>query len=299
MLEFAFFVCLCVCRSSTGLSEALSPETENGDRNSVANEEYKESTTLQIRTAEQRPHKEVQIIGSTMATLQREQQGDMEAFSKTKQETYCHKIPPKVIEAPTAHLIEVPAFAAGTGARPGPAVELQLSLSHDRHKDPNAPGLTILRAEKSKSTETGSSQPGDGTSWVTSAPAIEKNYPDQWSSPTFQIVSGKETKATPGAQTKEPSLTKVEVILDCSDREKEVSRSLSEKGCVDSPVEGGQSEAPPSIVSFGISSEGTEPGEEDQQSEREPSRPHKHRARHASKYVIAKSVVIPAGFMLC
>uniref|UniRef100_A0A8D0L611 Synaptopodin 2 n=1 Tax=Sphenodon punctatus TaxID=8508 RepID=A0A8D0L611_SPHPU len=76
-------------------------------------------------------------------------------------------------------------------------------------------------------------------------------------------------------------LIQVEVILDCSDSEKEVSRSLAEKGCVDSQVEGGQSEAPPSVVSFGISSEGTEQGEDDQHSERDHSRPHKHRARHA------------------
>ncbi|XP_066488790.1 synaptopodin-2 [Tiliqua scincoides] len=271
-------------RSSIGVSEALSPEKENGDHSSITKEEYKESTTLQIRTAEQRPHREVQITGATMATCQREQQGDVEAFSETKQEreiTHCHKIPPKVIEAPKARLIEVPTFATGTGERPGPTVELQLSLSHDRHKGTSAPGLTVLRAEKSKSTETGSTPPQDGTSWVTSVPATGKSHTDQWSSRTFQIVSGKEVKATSGARTKEPSLTKVEVILDCSDREKEASRSLSEKGCVDSPVEGGQSEAPPSVVSFGISSEGTEQGEDDQHSEREPSRPHKHRARHA------------------
>lgn len=270
------------------MSEALSAETENGDQGNIANEEYRESTTLQIRTAKQRPYREVQVTGVTVETLPREQQGDVEAFSETKQDrgiTPCHKIPPKVIEAPQTHLVEVPAFATGTGDRPGPTVELQLSLSHDRQKGTSTPGLTVLRAEKSKSTETGSALQQDGTHWVTSAPAVERNHTDQWSSRTFQIVSGKDVKATPGARIKEPSLTKVEVILDCSDREKEEgSRSVSEKGCVDSPVEGGQSEAPPSVVSFGISSEGTEQGEDDQHSEREPSRPHKHRARHASKY---------------
>ncbi|XP_053108927.1 synaptopodin-2 isoform X1 [Hemicordylus capensis] len=271
-------------RSSSGVNDNLSPERENGDRSNIANEEYKESTTLQIRTAQNRPYRELQVTGAAQEMLQREWRSDEEDLSETKQEreiTHCHKIPPKVIEAPKAHLIAVPAFTRGVGERPGPTVELQLSLSHDKHKGSSAPGLTVLGAEKCASPEAGSTLQQEGTSWVTSAPAAAEDHTAQWSSRTFQVASGKGVGATQGAETKEPSLTKVEVILDCSDREKEASRSLAEKGCVDSQVEGGQSEAPPSVVSFGISSEGTEQGEDDEHSEREHSRPHKHRARHA------------------
>ncbi|XP_053259521.1 synaptopodin-2 [Podarcis raffonei] len=258
-------------RSSSGVNETFSPETENGS--DIKNEEYKESTTLQIRTAAPRPHQQLQIIGATHETLQKEQQSDVE-----RDITPSHKIPPKVIEAPKTHFIEVPAF---TGEKPGPTVELQLSLLHGKHKGSSVPSLTVLGAEQHKSSEAGATLPQDGNSWLTAGPTAEKDHAVQWSSRTFQAAGGKEVKATLRAETKEPSLTKVEVILDCSDRAKEEFGSLAEKGCVDSQVEGGQSEAPPSVVSFGISSEGTEQGEDDQHSEREHSRPHKHRARHA------------------
>ncbi|XP_061441247.1 synaptopodin-2 [Rhineura floridana] len=270
-------------RSSSGVNETLSPETENGNHRDIKNEEYKESTTLQIRTAVPRSQQQLQFMGATKETLQREQQSDAD-FSGTNQEreiTPSHKILPKVIEAPKAHFIEVPAFTGGTVEKPGPTVELQLSLLHDEHKGSSTPSLTVLGGEQCKASETGSTLPQDGSSWVTAAPSAKKDCSTQWSSRTFQIASGKEVKAIHRTETKEPSLSKVEVILDCFDRAKEESRSLAEKGCVDCQVEGGQSEAPPSVVSFGISSEGTEQGEDDQHSEREHSRPHKHRARHA------------------
>ncbi|XP_054845881.1 synaptopodin-2 [Eublepharis macularius] len=270
-------------RSSSGANETLSPEPGNGDNHNIKNSEYKESTTLQIRTAMQRPPMELQITGATKEMFQTEQQTAVVDSSITKQEretAHSHKIPPKVIEAPKAQLISVPAFSGETGERPVPTVELQLSLSHDRHKGSSVSGLNILGAEKYKCSEAGSNLQG-GSSWVTSAPAAERDQSAQYSSRTFHIAPYKEVQAVPEAETKEPSFTKVEVILDCSDREKEASRSLAEKGCVDSQVEGGQSEAPPSVVSFGISSEGTEQGEDDQHSEREHNRPHKHRARHA------------------
>lgn len=233
---------------------------------------------------------EVQITGATKEMFQIEQQSIVVDSSVAKQEretAHGYKIPPKVIEAPKAHLINVPAFSGETGERAVPTVELQLSLSHDRNKRSSVPSLNVLGAEKYKSSETGFSLQQDGSRSVTSAPAAERDSSVQYTSRTFQIAPCKEVKAVPEAETKEPSFTKVEVILDCSDREKETSRSLAEKGCVDSQVEGGQSEAPPSVVSFGISSEGTEQGEDDQHSEREHSRPHKHRARHASKYATA------------
>uniref|UniRef100_A0ACB8E8A6 Uncharacterized protein n=1 Tax=Sphaerodactylus townsendi TaxID=933632 RepID=A0ACB8E8A6_9SAUR len=242
----------------------------------------------------QRPHVELQITGATNEMFQIGQQSAMVESSIAKQEreiAYCHKIPPKVIETPKAQLINVPAFSGETGESAVPTLELQLSLSHDRHKDSSVPSLKVLGAEKFKYSETGPNLQQDGSSSVTPAPTSEKDPSVQHSIRTFQIAPCKEVKAVPEAETKEPSFTKVEVILGCSDREKEASRSLAEKGCVDSQVEGGQSEAPPSVVSFGISSEGTEQGEDDQNSEREHSRPHKHRARHASNNKITQPAI--------
>uniref|UniRef100_A0A6J0SQE1 Synaptopodin-2 isoform X1 n=1 Tax=Pogona vitticeps TaxID=103695 RepID=A0A6J0SQE1_9SAUR len=270
-------------RSSSGPNETLHPETENGERNEIKNEDYKESTTLHIRTAVPRPHQELLI--TTGAIPKVVEQSDMD-FSRVKQErelTYCHKIPPKVIEAPRAQLIDISTFTGGTGEKPGPTVELQLSFSQGRHQGSSAAGLTVLEAEQCMPSETRPTSLQDGTGWVSAtAPATEKDpAAPQQSSQIFQIASGKEAKIIHRDETKEPPLTRVEVILDCSDRGEEASRSLVEKGCVDSQVEGGPSEAPPSVVSFGISSEGTEHGEDGQHSEREHSRPHKHRARHA------------------
>ncbi|XP_034147157.1 synaptopodin-2 isoform X2 [Esox lucius] len=50
-------------------------------------------------------------------------------------------------------------------------------------------------------------------------------------------------------------------------------------GCVESPEEGGHSEAPPAYVSFGISEQGAEQAEWDSASERDIPSPSRHRAR--------------------
>ncbi|XP_015682475.2 synaptopodin-2 [Protobothrops mucrosquamatus] len=260
-------------RLSNGTNETLSLELENENLTDIKDKEYKESTTLQIRTAMPSPHQELQIIVPTEETLPTNREQTIVDFSGAKQEIIpCYKIPPKVIEAPKVHSTEV---SVVSGGKPGSTVELQLSFSPDRNKSSSArSGLTVVEVQESKPLETGSVLTQEATSWV-------KKPSAQWTGKIIQIVGGKEFQAIHEGERKEPSLTKVEVILDCSDQAKEASRSLAEKGCVESQVEGGQSEAPPSVVSFGISSEGTEQGEDEQPSEKEPSRPHKHRARHA------------------
>ncbi|XP_034298710.2 synaptopodin-2 [Pantherophis guttatus] len=260
-------------RFSNGTNETLSPELENENLADIKNKEYKESTTLQIRTAMPSPRQELQIIVPTEETLPTNTEQTIVDFSGAKQEIIsCYKIPPKVIEAPKVHCTEASAF---TGGKPGSTVELQLSFPPDRNKSSSTgSGLTVVEVKESKPLETGSVLTQEATSWV-------KEPSAQWTGKIVQIVGGKEIQGTHEGERKEPSLTKVEVILDCSDQAKEASRFLSGKGCVESQVEGGQSEAPPSVVSFGISSEGTEQGEDEQPSEKEPSRPHKHRARHA------------------
>lgn len=162
-------------------------------------------------------------------------------------------------------------------------VELQLSLSQERHRGKSAAVVTLLGAEKSMSPDPEPNLLHDGIVHINSAPTSEKEDPPLRSSKTIQISSGQELRVIQGNEAADTGLPRVEVIFDCSDRQKtEGCRLQAAKGCVDSPVEGGQSEAPPSLVSFAVSSEGAEQGE-DPRSERDHSRPHKHRARHARK----------------
>ncbi|NXD13404.1 SYNP2 protein, partial [Nothocercus nigrocapillus] len=266
-------------RSSSGINEALSAERENGKHDNIKNEDYRESTTLQINTAKETPHTEFCITEIYSETHQGAEKSNIK-FSEMKQETIqSHRITPTVVGTSKVLVTDEAAFRGKIEERrPGTMVELQLSLSHDGHKGTSAPAVTLLGAEKCIPSETGPSVKQDGTSPVIAIPPGVKEGNIQWSSKVVQVSSGKEIKTIQGAA---PSLPRVEVILDCSDRQKEASRSLAERGCVDSQVEGGQSEAPPSLLSFAISSEGTEQGEDDQNSERDHSRPLKHRARHA------------------
>ncbi|KFQ22025.1 Synaptopodin-2, partial [Merops nubicus] len=265
-------------RSSSGINETLNAERENGKHDNIKNEDYRESTTLQINTAKERPHGDLCITEIYSETHQGGGESKIH-FSETKQETtQSHRITHKVIGTPKVLVTDEAAFRGKTEeARPGTMVELQLSLTNDVHKGTNAPAVTLLGAEKSTPSERGPSVQQDRTSPVITIPLGVKEGNIQWSSKVVQFSSGKEVKRIQGAA---PSLPRVEVILDCSDREKEAPRSPAERGCVDSQVEGGQSEAPPSLLSFAISSGGTEQGEDNQHSERD-HRPLKHRARHA------------------
>ncbi|NXG79022.1 SYNP2 protein, partial [Baryphthengus martii] len=265
-------------RSSNGINETLSAERENGKQDDIQNEDYRESTTLQINTAKEIPHGDLCITEIYSETHQGTGESNI-YFSETKRETtQSHRITPKVIGTPKVVVTDEAAFRGKIEERrPGTMVELQLSLSNDAHKGTSAPAVTLLGAEKCPPSGRGPSVQQDGTSPVIAIPLGVKEGNIQWSSKVVQFSSGKEVKRIQGAA---PSLPRVEVILDCSDREKEAPRSLAERGCVDSQVEGGQSEAPPSLLSFAISSEGTEQGEDNQHSERD-HKPLKHRARHA------------------
>ncbi|PKU42509.1 synaptopodin-2 isoform x1 [Limosa lapponica baueri] len=264
-------------RSSNGINETLSAERENGKHHDIKNEDYRESTTLQINTAKEIPHGDLCITEIYSETHQGAEESNIH-FSETKQETtQSHRITPKVIGTSKVLVTDEAALRGKTEERrSGTMVELQLSLSNDAHKGTSAPAVTLSGAEKCTPSGRGPSVQ-DGTSPVIAIPLGVKEGNIQWSSKVVQFSSGKEVKRIQGAA---PSLPRVEVILDCSEREKEAPRSLAERGCVDSQVEGGQSEAPPSLPSFAISSEGTEQGEDDQHSERD-HRPLKHRARHA------------------
>lgn len=273
-----------MCRSSNGINETLSSERENGKHDNIKNEDSRQSTTLQINTVKEIPRGDLCITEIYSETHQGAGESNKH-FSETKQEiTQSHRITPKVTGTSKVLVTDEAAFRGKTEERrPGTMVELQLSLSNDAHKGTNPPAVTLLGAEKCTPSGRAPSVQEVGTSPVIAIPLGLKEGNIQWSSKVVQFSSGKEVKRIQGAA---PSLPRVEVILDCSDREKEAPRSLADRGCVDSQVEGGQSEAPPSLLSFAISSEGTEQGEDDQHSERD-HRPLKHRARHASKYVLS------------
>ncbi|XP_010009864.1 PREDICTED: synaptopodin-2 [Nestor notabilis] len=264
-------------RSSSGINETLSAERENGKDENIKNEDYRESTALQNNTANERPHGDLCITEIYSESHQEGGERNIH-FSEMKQETtQSQRITSKVIGTSKVLVTDESALRGKTEERrPGTMVELQLSLSNDAHKSINAPAVTLSGAEKCTPSGRGPSVQ-DGTSPVITIPLGMKEGNIQWSSKVVQFSNGKETKRIQGAA---PSLPRVEVILDCSDREKEAPRSPAERGCVDSQVEEGQSEAPPSLLSFAISSEGTEQGEDNQHSERD-HRPLKHRARHA------------------
>ncbi|XP_054248307.1 synaptopodin-2 isoform X2 [Indicator indicator] len=263
-------------RSSSGINESLS--AENGKHKNIKNEEdYRESTTLQINTAKEIPHGDLCITEICSETHQGAKESNT-YLSETKQETtQSHRITSKVIGTSKVLMTDEAALRGKTEeSKPGTMVELQLSFANDVHKDISGPAVTLLGAEKCTPSGRGPSVQ-DGTSPVISVPLGVKEGNIQWSNKVVQFSSSKEVKKIQGAA---PSIPRVEVILDCSDREKEAPRSLAERGCVDSQVEGGQSEAPPSLPSFAISAEGTEQGEDNRHSEKD-HRPLKHRARHA------------------
>lgn len=268
-----------MCRSSSGINESLSAERENGKHDNIKNADYRESTTLQINTAKEIPRGDLCITEIYSEIHQGAGESNVH-FSETKQETtQSYRTTPKVIGTSKVLVTDEAAFRGKTEERrSGTMVELQLNLSNDAHKGTSAPSVTLLGAEKCAPSGRGPAVQQDGISPVIAVPLGVKEGNIQWSNKVVQLSSGKEVKRIQGAA---PSLPRVEVILDCSDREKEAPRSLAERGCVDSQVEGGQSEAPPSLLSFAISSEGTEQGEGNQHSEKD-HRPLKHRARHAS-----------------
>ncbi|ELW62614.1 Synaptopodin-2 [Tupaia chinensis] len=271
-------------RPSSGIREALISETENNNHEHLTHEEYVESTTLQIQPATKTQSREFFLApvksGVPLAEDQRSSPG---CAGNVKEETGLSyqgaaQVPDSQRGRSAAEIILREKTEVG---QPGPVVELQLSLSQERHKSSGGPVVALLGAEKSESSDPDPNLQQDGIVHRNSVPASRKADPSLRSSKIIQISSGGELRGGQGREAGDVGLPQVEVILDCSDRQKaEGCRLQAGKGCVDSPVEGGQSEAPPSLVSFAVSSEGTEQGE-DPRSEKDHSRPHKHRARHA------------------
>lgn len=273
-------------RPSSGVNESSISETENKTPEHLTHEGPVESTILQIQPATKNQNRELYVASVRSGAPLAGDQGSGPGFSGSIQEEtgLSYHVAPHMPDSQTGHLAEeIILREKPEVGQPGPVVELQLSLSQERHKVTNVPVVALLGAEKSKSPDPDPHVQHCGIVHINSVPTREKGEPSLRSSKIIQLSSGKELKVTRGCEAGDVGLPQVEVILDCLDRQKtEGCRLQAGKGCVDSPVEGGQSEAPPSLVSFAVSSEGTEQGE-DPRSERDHSRPHKHRARHARK----------------
>ncbi|KAM4049426.1 synaptopodin-2 [Anomaloglossus baeobatrachus] len=253
-------------------SKTLTVENKNGEEN--LNKELKtESTTLQIRTgpeSEPREHEMSETNCQSFYSRTECGMGVMEAGSE-KEIILCHKITPSVFETPKGNAtIDVPVTRRIEEGRQGAMVELQLSLSQDMHLSTGGvPIVTLLGTDISSNTEQ--------VEQKREADTPASPTPMQKASTTFQISGKQQPKIIPLREAQETPFSKVELILDCSGREFE-SISLPTEGCDKSGEEGGHSEEPPSTVSFGITVEDSEQGEEDQQ---DHIRPNKHRARHA------------------
>ncbi|XP_001148597.4 synaptopodin-2 isoform X1 [Pan troglodytes] len=271
-------------RPSSGISEALISENENKNLEHLTHGGYVESTTLQIRPATKTQCTEFFLDPvKTEVPLAENQRSGPDCAGSLKEETGpSYQRAPQMPDSQRGRVAEELILREKVEAvQPGPVVELQLSLSQERHKGASGPLVALPGAEKSKSPDPDPNLSHDRIVHINSIPTNEKADPFLRSSKIIQISSGRELRVIQESEAGDAGLPRVEVILDCSDRQKtEGCRLQAGKECVDSPVEGGQSEAPPSLVSFAVSSEGTEQGE-DPRSEKDHSRPHKHRARHA------------------
>ncbi|XP_054419586.1 synaptopodin-2 [Pteronotus mesoamericanus] len=273
-----------VKRPSGGMSEALVSDTDTRVQQHVPREGCVQSTTLQIRPAPPSQDREPRIAPAGSGAALAEDQGWGPAFPGSgKEETG-----PGYPETPhTPHALRgSPPDELASGEKtdagwPGPVVELQLSLSQEVHTGAGGPVVALLGAEKSKCPDPDPNLDRSGIAHINSAPSGEKGGVCLRSSKIIQIRSGRAPRVAPGEEAGDPGLPRVEVIFDCAARQQaEGCRLPAGAGGVDSPGEGGPSEAPPSLVAFAVSSEGTEPGEEPRCG-RDHSRPHRHRARHA------------------
>ncbi|XP_023560192.1 synaptopodin-2 isoform X1 [Octodon degus] len=273
-------------RPSREISEAVVSETENTNHEHLSPEECVERTTLQIRPAPETHYREFSIApDESQAPLAEDQRSGSDDVGSTKEEAGpSYQRAPQTFNSQERSLTkEVIVREKAEAGQQGTVVELQLSLSQDRHRDTSGPAVALLGAETpaSPDPDPGPSLQHQGAFLINSAPADEKANAALRSSKTLQVSSSRQLRVTRGSGAAAAGLPQVEVILDCSDKQKtEECRLQAGKGCVAAPGEGGQSEAPPSLVSFAVSSEGTEQGE-DPRWEKVHSRPHKHRARHA------------------
>ncbi|XP_036407111.1 synaptopodin-2 [Megalops cyprinoides] len=217
-----------------------------------------ESTTLQIW-----PSRELYISESQDEAYYGETESDTELLVRGR-----------LARAQADRRPEVPRLG---GFTPGAVVELQLSLSDHSLEERSTVGDTC-RATPSNPPRVSNHSPDSG------GPKTEPCGTTTTTSSLYIPRSSREPLGQRGELTgPSSSLGQVEVTLQCLGRGwKREEVEATKSGCRDTQQEGGQTKEAPACVSFGISGEGTEPAEEwDSESERDPSKPNKHRARHA------------------
>uniref|UniRef100_A0AAY5K071 Synaptopodin 2b n=1 Tax=Esox lucius TaxID=8010 RepID=A0AAY5K071_ESOLU len=129
------------------------------------------------------------------------------------------------------------------------------------------------------SQEPGNVYPGESMESYTSThlPSLSKSPqgPDPNSGQISRQRSTSSSSIGQGEMTQAPTHEKPSG----NDRRLGFGTEARGNGCVESPEEGGHSEAPPAYVSFGISEQGAEQAEWDSASERDIPSPSRHRAR--------------------
>ncbi|KAL6036355.1 hypothetical protein STEG23_004436 [Scotinomys teguina] len=279
---------LLIKRPSSGTSETLDSETETVNHQHLTHEGPVESTTLQIL-----PATKTQCTDFFLAPVQsRVPLTDDQGNDWGSAECITGENSPQMLGSQAGHLVEeVILREKAEAGQSGCVVELQLSLPKERHQCTSGPIVALQGNEKSKSPEPDWSSQHEEIH-INSITAPKEAGTSLRPSATIQTSSGQELRVIQGREAEGTGLPQLEVILDGCDRQKaEECRLKAGKGCVASGVEGGQSEAPPSLVSFAVSPEGTEQGE-DQRSGKDHSRPHKHRARHALIFLIGNQLLI-------
>ncbi|KAM5306183.1 synaptopodin-2 [Glossophaga mutica] len=267
---------LLVKRASSGMNETLTPETETRTQQHPPQEGRAESTALQTPLAP--PSQDggpcTAPLGSG-APLAEDQGRGPACPGSGKEETGLRC--PETPHGPAAPQ----GRSAGAPLRPGPGAAPQPPQSQEVRSGTGVPVAAPLGAGTPRGPDPDPPSDCGGISQMHSAPSSERGAPPPRSSTILQMRGGQELPVPRGREAGPAGLPRVEVIFGCADRRQtEGCGLLAAAGGVDAPGEGGQSEAPPSLVAFAVSSEGTEPGAEPRCG-RDHSRPHKHRARHA------------------
>lgn len=282
---------LLIKRLSNDVDETVKPEPEEEAvgvevSDELQSADHLESTTLEIRPPVKQVETELFISESQDEAYYAEIEINTDAVGvhHQKPSSLFGSLSPEKRVSPQQQFQEEASFESFTeGIRKGDTVELQVSLSHDKAVSPEASASLVLEAERNSSFR---EEPGFQCNEV-----VQEQTPDtslcsraeavQQSTKVIQISNSKQSFIIHSINNEDTSLPKVEVILDFSNKQKETSRADTESGCDKSLEEGGQTEAAPPTASFGVSSECTEQGEDEQLLEKDHIRPHRHRARHS------------------
>lgn len=213
-------------------------ENNNGQQENIDREQCTESTTLQIRLGpETVPVEKNSEMQYQFVYSKTDFDVSLQGVKKDNEVLLEHKIAPRLIESSKdGSTGDITLTRRINEGRQDTMVELQLSLPQDIHlSNVGAPNVTFVEVDQGTSPETEHIVQQDE---VVSEHFEKKEPPRQQASATFQIVGKQQAKIIPAGLKGEACFPRLELILDCSGREKE-PRSQSDRGCVISGEEGG------------------------------------------------------------